>query len=60
MDIGDVSEYVDRAAAIAGLEIAPEHRAGVIEHLAGTLALAATIMEFPLDDDVEPAPVFRP
>ncbi len=60
MDAVDVAAYVDRAAAIIGLEIAPEHRPGVVQQLAGTLALAALIMDFPLDDTVEPAPVFRP
>ena len=60
MDARDVEEYVDRAAAIAGLPIAPEHRPGVIQNLASTLALAALIMDFPLDEGVEPAPVFRP
>ena len=60
MEIRDVEEYVDRAAPVAGLVIAPEHRPGVIRNLAIALELGALIMEFPLDEVVEPVPVFRP
>jgi hypothetical protein len=51
---------VDAAAAVIGLPIAPEHRPGVVQFLGGMLGAGALVMEFPLPDDVEAAPVFRP
>jgi hypothetical protein len=51
---------VDRAAKLIGLPILPAHRAGVIQAM-GVIAAAATlVMDFPLPDDVEAAPVFEP
>jgi len=52
--------YVDETARRVGLPIAPEHRPGVIQFTAGLLAMAALVMEFPIPDDVEAGPVFRP
>ena len=51
---------IDRLAAILGLTIDPASREAVREHVASMLAVARLVTEFPLPDDVEPAPVFRP
>ena len=56
----EVGAYVDETAKRIGLPIAPEHRPGVIQFTGVLLAQGALVMEFPLPDDVEPAPVFRP
>ncbi|HUZ73463.1 MAG TPA: DUF4089 domain-containing protein [Stellaceae bacterium] len=56
----DPEAYLDAAAAAIGLAIAPEHRPGVILNLERIAALADTVMSFPLPEDEEPAPVFRP
>lgn len=56
----ELGAYVDETAKRVGLPIAPEHRPGVIHFTAGLLAMAALVMEFPLPDDVETGPVFRP
>lgn len=56
----ELGAYVDEAAKRVGLPIAPEHRPGVIQVTSLLLAQGALVMEFPLPDDVEPAPVFRP
>lgn len=56
----DLGAYADAAAAVIGLPIAPEHRPGVIQFLGVVLGAAALVMEFPLPDDVEAAPVFEP
>jgi len=56
----ELAAYVDETAKRLGLPIAPEHRPGVIQFTGILLAHAALVMEFPLPDDVEPAPVFRP
>jgi len=56
----ELAVYVDETAKRVGLPIAPEHRPGVIQFTGVLLAAAALVMEVPLPDDVEPAPVFRP
>jgi len=47
-------------AKLAGLEIAEEHRENVATQLSGLMVHARLVMDFPLPDEVEPAPVFRP
>ncbi|HEX7212849.1 MAG TPA: DUF4089 domain-containing protein [Methylomirabilota bacterium] len=56
----DLGAHVDRAAKLIGLPILPEHRAGVIQAMAVITAAATLVMDFPLPDDVEAAPVFEP
>jgi len=51
---------VERLAALLGLPLEPGSAAAIAEQLAGHLAAARLFTEFPLPDDVEPAPVFRP
>ncbi len=51
---------VERLSALLGLPIEPESRAAVADNLAGLLTAARLLAEFPLPDDVEPAPIFRP
>jgi len=58
--LDELSAYVDETAKRVGLPLAPEHRPGVIQFTRILLAQAALVTEFPLPDDVEPAPVFRP
>ncbi len=63
MSIPDDSEldaHIDRAAALAGLAIAPEHRPGVLMNFRRTAEIAALVTDFPLPDDAESAPTFRP
>jgi hypothetical protein len=55
-----IAAYVDRTAAIVGLPIAAAHRAEVIEQFERLVAVAALFMEFPLPEEIEPGPVFRP
>jgi hypothetical protein len=56
----DAEAYVDAAAALIGLPIDPAHRPGVVLNMGRIAQMAALVMEFPLPDEVEPAPVFRP
>ena len=56
----DAETYVDAAAALIGLPIDPAHRPGVVLNLERIAQLAALVAEFPLPDEAEPAPVFRP
>ena len=56
----DPEAYVVAAAALIGLTIDPAHRPGVVANLERIAQMAALVMEFPLPDEAEPAPVFRP
>ena len=56
----DAERLVDSVAAAMALPIVPEHRPGVVANLAVIAALAHFVMDFPLPDDTEPAPTFRP
>jgi 1-carboxybiuret hydrolase subunit AtzG-like len=56
----DPESYLTAAAAAIGLEVAPEHRPGVILNLERIAGLAELVMAFPLPEAEEPAPVFRP
>lgn len=46
-------------AEFAGIEIAPEYRAGVIRNLEILATQATLLAATPVDQRVEPAPVFR-
>lgn len=55
-----LSEYAAMMAQMQELPLPEDYRAGVEAHLAAAFRLARLVLEFELDDDVEPAPVFRP
>jgi len=55
----DLDAYVVAAAQVLRLPLPAEWKPAVRENLAVTLKFAATVGEFPLPDDAEPAPVFR-
>lgn len=56
----DIEAYVDRAAALIALPLDPAHKPGVVANLGRTAAIAKLVTEFPLPDDIEPGPVWRP
>ena len=58
-DPAAVAAYVDHAAPLMGRTLTPEQREGVIRNLLTTFAVARLVMEFPLGDDVDAAPVFE-
>ena len=51
---------VEATAAALQLAIPPEGFPVVVEHLAVAYRMAPLIMDFPLGDEQEPAPVFTP
>jgi hypothetical protein len=59
-DKPDIARLVDEAAKALGLPIAPEYRANVIVNYERSLAIARPLLEVELDDELTPAPVFRP
>jgi hypothetical protein len=56
---GDTT-YLNAAASEIGLRIAAENRTAVNEDLKRLAAIAEVLMQFPLNQDVEAAPVFQP
>ena len=52
--------YAEHAAAAIGLPLDPARKAAVVQHLAVMLAATTLVLEFPLPDEVEAAPVFEP
>ena len=55
----DIDAWLDANAALLGIAIAPEGRDAVRQHLRITRDLALRVLEFPLPDDADPAPIFR-
>jgi len=56
----DAEAHVDHMEVVLGLTIRPEWRDSVVTYMATAADAAATIMDFPLDDDIEIAPTFKP
>lgn len=52
--------YVDQSAAALGLPLDPAHRAGVVQSLQRTAAVAAPLFAFALPSEPDLAPVFTP
>ena len=59
-DKPDIERWVDEGAKAIGLEIAPQYRANVILNVERSLAIAQPLLAVELDDELTPAPVFRP
>ena len=54
------AQYVDSAAWALGLSIDPAYRSGVIENMDALLAIAQSVLAFPLPPDLEAASSFNP
>ncbi len=59
-DPAELDGFIDAAAGLNGLVIDPAYRAGVRIHLHAVTNAAKLVVPFTLEDDSEPAPVFRP
>jgi hypothetical protein len=55
----DLEKHVDHMAAVMGITLDPAWRQSVIDNMAATASVAELVLAFPLDDHVEPAPVFE-
>ena len=51
---------VERLAALLGFFVDPAYRAATAQQLTSLFAAARLLDDFPLGEDVEPAPEFRP
>lgn len=56
----DIARWVDEGARAIGLPIAAEYRANVIVNVERSLAIAKPLLDVELDDELTPAPVFKP
>ena len=56
----DADALIDAAAPLLQLRIATEYRAGIKLNLKTASKMAALVEQVKLDDDAEPAPVYRP
>ena len=59
-EIKDRIAMLDAAIAQLGLAVAPAWREAVLIHMEVIADAARLVEEFPLEDESEPAPVFRP
>ncbi len=55
----DAAAHVAHMEAVMGLTIEPEWRAGVVANMATAAKMAALVLDFPLDDEIEPAGVYE-
>ena len=56
----DLEMLVDLLAAALQIPLDPAHRPGVIANFQRSVEIAQLVMEFPLPDELEVAPVFEP
>ncbi|MBD2013384.1 DUF4089 domain-containing protein [Microcoleus sp. FACHB-53] len=56
----NIADYVEQTAQLIDLPLAPEYRLSVVENFAKIAAIATLVVEFPLPEDLESAPVFEP
>lgn len=56
----DLAVYVAQMSQLLDLSLEPENLPGVVDNLTRMSAIASLVMEFPLAEDVEAAPVFEP
>ncbi len=59
MTDAELDAFMDASAAALGISIDPEWRASVRANLAVVFRMAPLVLDFPLDDEAEPAPVFK-
>jgi hypothetical protein len=52
--------YVEQMSQLLDLPLDPEHFSGVVKNFATISAIATLVMEFPLPEDIEAAPIFEP
>lgn len=55
----DLAAYVAATAALEGLTIPPDLQPAVTEQFRRIWAMAQPVLDFPLDDDLAPAPIFQ-
>ena len=54
----DIEAFVDTAAKVLQLVVSEDGRTVMVTHLKIATQMAKLVLEFPLPDEAEPAPVF--
>ncbi|MBI3702081.1 MAG: DUF4089 domain-containing protein [Afipia sp.] len=54
-----LDDYIDAAASLLALPIAPSEKPAVRMNLDVTLRMARLVQEFPLPDETEPASIYE-
>ena len=57
-DSNELDAWLDANAALLGITVAPQWRDAIRLHLRITRDMAQCVLEFPLPDEADPAPVF--
>lgn len=57
-DLADLDAYIDAGTALLGIPVRPEWRDAIRQHLGVSFELARLVLDFPLPDEADPAPVF--
>ena len=52
--------YVEQMSELLDLPLDPEYFPGVVKNFATISAIATLVMEFPLPENIEAAPIFEP
>ncbi|MGK7914237.1 MAG: DUF4089 domain-containing protein [Prochloraceae cyanobacterium] len=52
--------YIEQAAKLLKINIAPEYLPGVVDNFIKMEAIASLVMEFDLPEDIEVASTFKP
>ncbi len=55
----DSEAVIDAMAPLLGLDVKPEYRPGIVTNLEVTVRFAKLLLDIPIHDEAEPAPVFR-
>lgn len=54
----ELDAFMDASATVLGIAVDPEWRAAVRANLAVVFRMGALVLDFPLEDEAEPGPVF--
>ena len=57
-DTTDLDAYIDAGTALLGIPVQPGSRPAIRQHLAVSFDLARIVLDFPLPDEADLAPVF--
>ncbi|MBW4443454.1 MAG: DUF4089 domain-containing protein [Plectolyngbya sp. WJT66-NPBG17] len=56
----NTSEFVEVMSEVVGLPIPAEYRESVVTNVERIQTVAQSVLEFPLPEEIEAAPVFEP
>lgn len=57
-DTTELDAYIAAGTALLGIPVRPEWRGAIRTHLAFSFEVGRLVLEFPLPDEADPAPVY--